>query len=92
MTAVAPGVVKTPLWTENPEKMKLVDESVDDWVTPEEIAERMLELVVREEYVGGTVLEVAKGHVRLVRNTNDPGPPSVPGMTVSNRGKGRDQS
>lgn len=91
VTAVAPGVVKTPLWTDHPEKLKWVDESVDDWVTPEEVAERMLDLLVKEEYVGGTVLEVAKGHVRKVDVFNDPGPPRGPGLTVSNRGDGREE-
>lgn len=91
VTAVAPGVVKTPLWTANPEKLKWIDEAVDDWVAPEEVAERMLDLILKKEYVGGTVLEVAKGHARLVENVNDPGPPKVPGMTVSSRGDGQEE-
>ncbi|MCJ1474005.1 hypothetical protein MMC13_002661 [Lambiella insularis] len=31
ITAVAPGVIKTPLWTENPEKLRLVSDT-DDWM------------------------------------------------------------
>jgi len=88
VTGVAPGVVKTPLWLDNPDKLKWVDESKDDWVTPEEVAEQMLELVVREDYVGGTVLEVGKGQARAVEILHDPGP-SGSGMTVSNRGDAR---
>jgi len=88
VTGVAPGVVKTPLWTDNPDKLKWVDETKDDWVTPEEVAERMLELVTRHDYVGGTVLEVGKGQARAVEITHDPGP-SGSGMTVSNRGDAR---
>ncbi|KLJ06222.1 3-hydroxybutyrate dehydrogenase [Blastomyces silverae] len=49
VSAVAPGYIKTPLWTEHPEKMKLLDESKDVWVTPEEVAEVMLALVERDE-------------------------------------------
>lgn len=90
VTAVAPGVVKTPLWLDNPEKLKLVDENVDEWITPEEVAERMLELVTKDEYVSGTILEVGKGQSRKVALLNDPGP-SGAGMSVSNRGDGRDQ-
>jgi len=85
VTAVAPGVVKTPLWLDHPEKLKWVDESKDEWVTPEEVAERMLELVTRQDYVGGTVLEVGKGQSRTVEVKHDPGPTGS-GMSVSNRG------
>lgn len=91
VTGVAPGVVKTPLWTDNPEKLQLVDESVDDWISPEEVADRMLDLILKEDYVGGTVLEVGKNHARKVENVNDPGPPHKPGFTVSNREKGREE-
>ncbi|MCJ1416453.1 hypothetical protein MMC32_002791 [Xylographa parallela] len=48
VTAVAPGVIKTPLWTEAPEKIKLVTEK-DEWVTPEFVAEQMADLLEREE-------------------------------------------
>ena len=48
VTAVAPGVIKTPLWTEAPEKIKLITEK-DDWVTPEFVAEQMTNLLERAE-------------------------------------------
>ncbi|KAL3468641.1 transmembrane amino acid transporter protein-domain-containing protein [Aspergillus heterothallicus] len=48
VTAVAPGVIKTPLWTDHPEKMKMVDDSKDVWVTPDEVATVMLALVQQE--------------------------------------------
>ncbi|MCJ1286133.1 hypothetical protein MMC26_005476 [Xylographa opegraphella] len=48
VTAVAPGVIKTPLWTDAPEKLKLVTEK-DEWVTPKFVAEQMTNLVEREE-------------------------------------------
>ncbi|KAK9855501.1 hypothetical protein MYU51_001979 [Penicillium brevicompactum] len=76
VTAVAPGVIKTPLWTDNPEKLKLIDASADVWVTPEEVAEVMLALVQQDEVSeiigdrsgrgplykvsGGTILECSK--------------------------------
>ncbi|KEF61569.1 3-hydroxybutyrate dehydrogenase [Exophiala aquamarina CBS 119918] len=45
VTAVEPGVVKTPLFTEHPEKLKAVDREKDAWVTPEKVAEVMLACV-----------------------------------------------
>ena len=48
VTAVAPGVIKTPLWTDNPEKLRLIGEN-DEWVTPEFVAERMMDLVEKDE-------------------------------------------
>lgn len=45
VTAVEPGVVKTPLFTEHPEKLKAVDQEKDVWVTPELVAEVMLACV-----------------------------------------------
>lgn len=97
VTAVAPGVIKTPLWTEHPEKMKLIDGS-DEWVTPEEVAEVMLALLQQDEVSetigdrsgngqqfkveGGTILEVSKT-VRAVAQFNDPGPGNRPGNTAS---------
>jgi len=86
VTAVAPGTIRTPLLLEAPDKLKRVDEEKDTLIEPEEIADRMLELVMRDDYVGGTVLEVGKTHTRKVAVLNDPGP-SGPGTTLSNRAK-----
>ena len=48
VTAVAPGVIKTPLWTENPDKLRLIKDG-DAWVTPEYVVETMVALVEDEE-------------------------------------------
>ena len=45
---MAPGVIKTPLWTEAPEKLKLITPN-DEWVTPEFVAEVMVDLIEREK-------------------------------------------
>lgn len=98
VTAVAPGVIKTPLWTDHPEKLKMVDDSVDEWVTPEEVATVMLALVQQDvvgetigdrsgrgpqfPVSGGTILEVSKT-VRAVGQFNDPGPGNRPGNTAA---------
>ncbi|KAF2020490.1 NAD-dependent 15-hydroxyprostaglandin dehydrogenase [Aaosphaeria arxii CBS 175.79] len=49
VAAVAPGVVKTPLWTEHAEKSRAFEEGKDEWVTPELVAEVMIALVCKEE-------------------------------------------
>jgi 3-hydroxybutyrate dehydrogenase len=85
VSAVAPALIKTPLWTEHPEKMKFISEEDAGWVTPEFVAEAMLSLIEKEEYPGGTVLEVGKS-VRKVTAFNDPGPASG-----GNSGKSVDQ-
>jgi hypothetical protein len=82
---VAPGVVKTPLWLEHPEKMRMIDQAKDEWVTPEEVAGAMVELVEKDEYVGGTILEVGHGQKRVVPIFNNPGP-SGSGHSVSSVG------
>lgn len=74
VNAVAPGVVKTPLFTDNPDKLRWVSEDTDMWITPEQIAEQMLKLLEDPELVGGTVLEVGQSHQRVVPMFNNPGP------------------
>ncbi|KAL2820472.1 transmembrane amino acid transporter protein-domain-containing protein [Aspergillus cavernicola] len=106
VTAVAPGVIKTPLWTDHPEKIKMVDDSKDAWVTPDEVATVMLALVQQDTVsevigdkegketvypvTGGTVLEVSKT-VRSVSPFNDPGPGNRPGNTASTAGSVEDE-
>ncbi|OAL36008.1 hypothetical protein AYO20_04669 [Fonsecaea nubica] len=48
VSCVMPGLVKTPLWTDHPEKLKVISQD-DVWVTPEEVAEVMLALVKDKE-------------------------------------------
>ncbi|WKT41340.1 Short-chain dehydrogenase/reductase SDR [Fusarium oxysporum f. sp. vasinfectum] len=87
VNAVAPGLVRTPLWTEHPEKLKYVNEGQDEWVTPQEVAEAMLLCVESDKYPGGTVLEVGKNNTRCVQLFNDPGPDTSgqsKGVSISN--------
>lgn len=60
----------------------------DEWVTPDEVAKVMLDLVEKDEcngarIEGGAILEVSKNKVRNVEVFNDPGP-SGAGNTVGN--------
>lgn len=71
VAAVLPGIVKTPLWTEHPEKLKMFKEDGgegerDAWVTPEETAEVMLRLVKDDEMTstisgGGEMIPIVGG-------------------------------
>ncbi|KAL2070032.1 hypothetical protein VTL71DRAFT_14712 [Oculimacula yallundae] len=72
VTAVAPARILTPLWTDNPDKLKMVG-AEPGWVTPEEVARVMVDLVEGEKNVGGTILEIGRC-VRRVECYNDPGP------------------
>ncbi|KAK3702921.1 hypothetical protein LTR37_014770 [Vermiconidia calcicola] len=86
VTAVDPGIVKTPIWLEHPEKLQLVDQENDGWVTPEDVAKVMLACV--EDYEiesgvegeepipihGGSCLEILAGGLRDVPLFNNPGP------------------
>lgn len=92
VVAVAPGVVRTPLWVEHPEKMVYLDPQQDGWVTPDEVAVAMLRCVEDEGLVGGTILEVGKDRTRPVGYLNDPGPSMDPkdGLVVRNAHAGHD--
>lgn len=74
VNAVAPGVIKTPIWTDHPEKLKYFNEEKDDWAMPEGVAEAMLRLLEDPSMVGGTILEVGHRQTRRVEARNDPSP------------------
>jgi 3-hydroxybutyrate dehydrogenase len=95
VSAVAPGVVRTPLWTEDASKSIAVEEGKDAWVEPGDVARVMLGLIVEDELQnnedpervttqGGSIIEVTAGNIRNVKAFNDSGPDGRPGSTVSN--------
>jgi 3-hydroxybutyrate dehydrogenase len=68
-------MIRTPLLTEDPEKLKTLPPADNaEWITPEDVAAVMLELLEKDEHTGGTILEVGI-NVRRVEPFNDPGPP-----------------
>ena len=85
INGVAPGIIKTPLWTDHPEKMKTVDEDHDVWITPEEVAEQMVACAEDDKIGAGVIWEILKDAYRKVDWRNDPGP-SGPGAGLSNPG------
>ncbi|RPA83308.1 NAD(P)-binding protein [Ascobolus immersus RN42] len=76
ITACAPGLVRTPLWTapEHADKLAWIDQEKDTWIEPEEVAACIVELIEGNFYKGGSVVEVTKGQRREVQCYNDPGP------------------
>lgn len=72
VNAVAPGIVKTPLWPQD--RMDWVDDTEDSWVTVGQVTDVMMDLITNPEHVGGTVLEVGAESVRAVQTLMDPGP------------------
>ncbi|PWY81515.1 NAD(P)-binding protein [Aspergillus sclerotioniger CBS 115572] len=93
VNAVAPGLIRTPLWTDNPEKLMLVDQEKDGWATPEEVAFAMFRCLVEDDLQGGTVLEVVRNSTRRVEALNDPGPERAlgDGSLASKNAKGAEQ-
>ena len=60
IVCLAPGDVDTPIWS--PEKRERFGEQLKSAMTPEYVADRMLELVSKgQQYPGGTVYEVPVG-------------------------------
>lgn len=101
IAAVAPGIIKTPLFTENPEKLAMIDAAKDIWVEPSEVAAVMVAIIERDTISSkiceattgrqdivissGTILEVTKDRTRVVTAYHDPGP-SGAGAVGSNFG------
>jgi 3-hydroxybutyrate dehydrogenase len=72
VNSVAPARILTPLWTENPDKLRMLADN-PGWILPETVAKVMLDLVQTEEYVGGSIVEVGE-KVRVVQTYGDLGP------------------
>ncbi|MCJ1486202.1 hypothetical protein MMC06_006378 [Schaereria dolodes] len=59
VVCICPSIVKTPLWTASPDQMAQYSFNEAYALTPEAVAEAMLELVQDGQYGGGTVLRIA---------------------------------
>ncbi|KAB8295860.1 hypothetical protein EYC80_008681 [Monilinia laxa] len=85
VAAVAPALVLSPIWSQQPDKMRMLTRD-QKWIPAETVAEAILELLTREEYVGGTILEVSGGGSRVVKMIGDEGPAFEPGFMIGNLG------
>jgi len=79
--AVAPGLVQTPLWTDYPEKIKQFGYSVENSITPDEVAEGMIDLVTDGKYGSGTTLEITTSGTRVLGTWNIE-PPTTAGGSI----------
>ncbi|KAK0263431.1 hypothetical protein B0A54_00788 [Friedmanniomyces endolithicus] len=66
VVCILPGMVSTPLWTGEQAKAVHAQYSFTDdvCITPEEVAEAMMEMVQEGKYKDGSLMEVAKGRLR----------------------------
>ena len=85
INAVAPGNVRTTLWTDAGRDEYIDESKGDEWMTPDEVATFMIKMVTKGEYVGGSVWELGKEHVRRVNLLMDPGVDHTKkGLTMAN--------
>jgi 3-hydroxybutyrate dehydrogenase len=67
VAAVAPGLVRTPLWLDNPHKLRMVEEEKDEWVTPEQVARTMLSIVEGDSISTGPAgsVDIGNSNVKI---------------------------
>ena len=75
------SIVRTPLWTDYPEKMKQFGYTVENSITADDVANAMVELVTDGKYEGGTCLETTTQGSRVLGTWNIP-PPASHGTQV----------
>jgi hypothetical protein len=68
--------VRTPLWTDHPEKMKQYGYTMENTITADTVAASMLDLVQGAKYEGGSCMEVSSSGTRLLGTWNIPEPPA----------------
>ncbi|KAJ5713997.1 NAD(P)-binding protein [Penicillium malachiteum] len=76
ITAICPCLVRTPLWTDQSERMEQF--SIDDaeTVTAAQVGKAMITLVEDGQYKGGTVLEITAFGTRVIPEWNISPPPT----------------
>jgi hypothetical protein len=75
------SLVRTPLWTDFPEKMKQFGYTIENSISADDVANAMVELVTDGKYEGGTCLETSVGGTRTLGTWNIE-PPASNGTQV----------
>jgi NAD(P)-dependent dehydrogenase (short-subunit alcohol dehydrogenase family) len=75
------SLVRTPLWTDYPEKMKQFGYTIENSITPDQVARDMVSLVTEGKYGGGTCLENSVNGTRVLGAWNIEAPDGT-GTTV----------
>jgi len=70
-------MVRTPLWTDRPEKMAEFGYSVDASISAEDVANGMIKLVTDGQYPGGTSLETSNSGERTLGIWNVEAPAAI---------------
>lgn len=70
------SAVRTPLWTNQPEKMVQFGLNESESVTPMDVGEAILSLVEDGQYEGGTVMEITPYGTRVIPEWNVSQPPT----------------
>jgi hypothetical protein len=70
-------LVRTPLWTDHPDKIKQFGYTTESSISPEEVAQAMIELCTDGKYGGGTCLETSTGGNRILGTWNIAEPASA---------------
>jgi 3-hydroxybutyrate dehydrogenase len=76
VVGVAPGIIRSPLFTDHPEVMRYIDPVKDCMLDTSAVGRCMLAVATDLKYLPGTILEVADidDNWRVVRIVDDPGP------------------
>jgi len=92
INAVAPANVKTSIWIDAGRAGYLDEEKGDEWITPERLADVMMDMLTGRKYIGGSIWEVGVDVLRKVELINDPGPDlTARGFTHANVGLAQTQ-
>ncbi|KAF4550412.1 Short chain dehydrogenase-like protein 25 [Elsinoe fawcettii] len=73
VNGVAPGLIMTPLWFDHQDKMQYANKEHETWVGPKDVAEAMIDCLLKDEYGAGAIVEITRKR-RLVEMIDDPGP------------------
>lgn len=74
--------VRTPLWTDHPDKMKQYGYTLENTISADDVAASMIDLVQDGQYEGGSCMEIASTGRRLLGVWGVPAPPAE-GTSVS---------
>jgi len=79
-------MVVTPLWTDRPDKVSQFGVTDSNALTPDQVAQSMLDLVTEEKYPGGTMLETTVAGQRVLGTWNIEKPSSTDRFATTEAG------
>ncbi|KAH7351467.1 hypothetical protein BKA66DRAFT_575561 [Pyrenochaeta sp. MPI-SDFR-AT-0127] len=70
VVAICPGIVKTPLWTSDPDKMARYGFTDSFSISADDVAQAELRLITEGKYGGGTIFEISLFGERVIPEWN----------------------